>query len=62
MARPLFIYPSKEALQREEVAAFVRFYLENSTADWVAEEVKYVPSSDEQAETNLQALAEIVGE
>jgi len=61
MARPLFIYPSEEALQREEVAAFVRFYLENSTADWIAEEVSYVPSSDEQAATNLQTLAEIAG-
>ena len=62
MARPLFLYPSEEALQREAVAAFVRFYLENSTADWIAEEVSYVPSSDEQAETNLQTLAEIGGE
>jgi len=62
MARPLFIYPSEEALQREAVAAFVRFYLENSTADWIAEEVSYVPSSDKQAQTNFQTLEKIVGE
>src|SRR6056297_1950645 len=62
MARPLFLYPSKEALQREEVAAFVRFYLENSTADWIANEINYVPSSNEQAATNLQTLKEIAGE
>jgi|GEM_PF-2625162 len=62
MARPLFIYPSAEALQCEAVAGFVRFYLENSTADWIADKVSYVPSSDEQAEANLQTLEEIVGE
>jgi len=45
-------------LSREQ---FVRFYLENATADWIADKVSYVPSSDEQAETNLQTLAEIVG-
>ncbi|WP_254524672.1 PstS family phosphate ABC transporter substrate-binding protein [Natrinema caseinilyticum] len=56
MARPLFIYPAEEALQREPVAEFVRFYLENSTASWIAEDVNYVPSSDEQADENLQAL------
>ncbi|MDS0478538.1 PstS family phosphate ABC transporter substrate-binding protein [Natrinema sp. 1APR25-10V2] len=61
MARPLFIYPSEEALQREVVSEFVRFYLENSTADWIAEEVNYVPSSEEQAGENLSALEEIAG-
>jgi phosphate transport system substrate-binding protein len=29
LARPLFIYPSKAALKRPEVAAFVQFYLDN---------------------------------
>lgn len=62
MARPLFIYPSEEALTREPVAEFVRFYLENSTADWIADDVGYVPSSDEQSEANLGTLAEIVDE
>ena len=29
LARPLFIYPSKAALARPEVEAFVRYFLEN---------------------------------
>jgi len=29
LARPLFVYPSKAALKRPEVAAFVQFYLDN---------------------------------
>jgi phosphate transport system substrate-binding protein len=29
LARPLFIYPSKAALERPEVAAFVTYYLDN---------------------------------
>ncbi|ELY67577.1 phosphate ABC transporter substrate-binding protein PstS family protein [Natrinema versiforme] len=62
MARPLFIYPSEEALTREPVAEFVRFYLENSTADWIADDIGYVPSSDEQSAVNLDTLETIVDE
>ncbi|WP_222918197.1 phosphate ABC transporter substrate-binding protein PstS family protein [Natrinema sp. SYSU A 869] len=62
MARPLFMYPSAEALQREEVSEFVRFYLEKATAEWIADNVNYVPSSDEQSAANLDRLAEIAGE
>ena len=62
MARPLFIYPSEEALQREEVYEFVKFYLENSTADWIANEINYVPASEEQASENMSTLESIAGE
>ncbi|QLK26944.1 PstS family phosphate ABC transporter substrate-binding protein [Natrinema zhouii] len=58
MARPLFIYPSEEAIQREEVYEFVKFYLEESNQDWIADDVGYVPSSDEQADENLSTLDE----
>ncbi|WP_408957819.1 PstS family phosphate ABC transporter substrate-binding protein [Natrinema sp. 74] len=61
MARPLFIYPSEEALQRDPVFEFVKFYIENSTADWIAEEVNYVPSSEEQASENMATLEEVAG-
>lgn len=53
MARPLFIYPSEEALQREEVNAFVEFYIENTSADWIADDIGYVPASDDLVEENL---------
>ena len=45
LARPIFIYVSKKALQRPEVKAFAEFYLENA-AD-LAKEVKYIPLPDE---------------
>ncbi|SEV80774.1 PstS family phosphate ABC transporter substrate-binding protein [Natrinema salifodinae] len=62
MARPLYIYPSEEALESEEVYEFVNYYLENSTEDWIADDVGYVPSSDDQADENLSTLEEIAGE
>lgn len=40
LSRPLFIYVNKEAMAREEVSAFVTFYIENA-AD-LASEVGYV--------------------
>ncbi|ELY66397.1 PstS family phosphate ABC transporter substrate-binding protein [Natronococcus jeotgali] len=61
MARPLFVYPSEEALQREEVAEFMRFYIENSSADWIADEVGYVPANQDIVDENLSTLEETTG-
>lgn len=44
LSRPLFIYVNKEALAREEVKAFVTFYIEN--AGDLASEVGYVALPD----------------
>jgi phosphate transport system substrate-binding protein len=41
LSRPLFIYVNRAALQRPEVAAFARYYLEN--APTLVTEVGYVP-------------------
>jgi phosphate transport system substrate-binding protein len=41
LSRPLFVYPSKAALQRPEVEAFFKFYLANVSR--VASEVGYIP-------------------
>ncbi len=46
LSRPLFIYPSGEALQRPEMAAFVEFYLDNSQS--IAEQALFVPITAEQ--------------
>ncbi|MGQ0743509.1 MAG: PstS family phosphate ABC transporter substrate-binding protein [Acidimicrobiales bacterium] len=59
LGRPLFIYVSAAALDRPEVAAFVNFYIENSTA--VAEQALFVPLTEAQAEearTKVAALAD----
>lgn len=44
LSRPIFIYVGKKASERPEVAAFVRFYLEN--APTLVAEVGYVPLPD----------------
>jgi phosphate transport system substrate-binding protein len=56
LSRPLFIYVKKEALSRPEVAAFLRYILDNEQA--IAEASQFVPLTDEQltkAETDLDA-------
>ena len=44
LSRPLFIYVTKEAAQREAVKQFINFYLDN--ADDLAREVGYIPMPD----------------
>ncbi|KAB1198388.1 MULTISPECIES: PstS family phosphate ABC transporter substrate-binding protein [Haloferax] len=52
LSRPLFTYPAQESLAEDHVAAFARYWMENSTSkEIVADEVGYVPlSEDEQSE------------
>lgn len=60
LSRPLFIYPSKTALQRPEVAAFIQFYLDN--ADRIAEQALYVPMTAEQVAASQAIVDELVGQ
>ncbi|WP_340100726.1 PstS family phosphate ABC transporter substrate-binding protein [Salinibaculum salinum] len=55
MARPLFIYPAKSALEREEVYEFMKFYLTQAETD-IVEEIGYVPSSADLRDDNLSKL------
>ncbi|MEV8018012.1 PstS family phosphate ABC transporter substrate-binding protein [Streptomyces sp. NPDC086554] len=52
LSRPLFIYPSQKALDRDEVEAFVEYYVENN-AD-VAKDAKFIPLNSAQ-EKELKA-------
>ncbi|NOY11333.1 MAG: PstS family phosphate ABC transporter substrate-binding protein [Archaeoglobi archaeon] len=61
LARPLFIYVSKESLKKPAVREFVKFYLENLDSG-IVEEVGYVPVSKEVKEQNLKKLNEILKE
>lgn len=45
LSRPLFIYTSAELLAKPEVLGFVKFFLDNTNV--LAEEVGYVPMSDD---------------
>jgi phosphate transport system substrate-binding protein len=59
LARPLFIYVKRQALERPEVEAFVRFYLED--APELVREVGYVPLSDAQYEQSRARFEEAIG-
>jgi len=57
LSRPLYMYPSKHALRRPEVAEFMRFSVEN--APEIAEAAKIVPMTADQvskAERSLSGL------
>lgn len=56
LSRPLFIYVTKEALEREEVLEFVTFTLEN--AGTLAQEVGYIALPDADYEAGLAKLSE----
>jgi phosphate transport system substrate-binding protein len=58
LSRPLFMYPSAQALKKPEVKAFIAFYLENVNS--VAESLGFVPLTEEQLEES-EAAAEKVG-
>lgn len=61
LARPLFTYASKGALEEEHVAEFARFYVkESANQELVAEEVGYVPNSESEMQTQLEALNGVI--
>lgn len=59
LGRQLYIYPSAEALQREEVVAFVEFYINNS--DQIAEAATFIPLTEEQKTEALDKVAALAG-
>jgi phosphate transport system substrate-binding protein len=54
LSRPLFMYPSREALQRPEVKAFMDYVVENYQA--ISEASAIVPMSEQQASEAQSAL------
>ena len=57
LSRPLFTYPAQSSLAEEHVAEFARFWMENSTNEAiVAENVGYVPNTEEEKQANLDKL------
>jgi len=54
LSRPLFIYVNRESLERPEVKAFVRFYMEN--AEQLVAEVGYTPLPASVYQENLATL------
>jgi phosphate transport system substrate-binding protein len=59
LSRPIFMYPSEEAMQRPEVAAFMQFAVDNY--DQIAEAALIVPMDDSQASKSQSAVEQAVG-
>ena len=63
LSRPLFTYPAKEALAKEHVAEFAKFWIEHSTSqEIVAQEVGYVPLDDGQQQEVMNTLQQAIDE
>jgi phosphate transport system substrate-binding protein len=57
LARPLFTYPAVERLSEDHIAEFCRFFVEQSTnEEVVADQVGYVPNTQDVADTELEDL------
>jgi phosphate transport system substrate-binding protein len=54
LSRPLFMYPSQEALRRPEVKAFMEYVVQNYSA--ISEAASIVPMSEQQASEAQSAL------
>lgn len=54
LSRPLLIYVNKESLERPEVKAFVKFYLENAKS--LVRDVGYIPLPEEEYEEQLNSI------
>jgi phosphate transport system substrate-binding protein len=64
LARPLFFYANMNKVQEKtHLQEFIRFYVNEADEDYVAEEIGYVPSSQEMVEDNVANLeAAIAGD
>lgn len=60
LARPLFIYPSAKALDREEFDAFMEYYLDN--VNEVASTVGFIGLTDEQLSDNQSKLEKLINQ
>lgn len=59
LSRELFIYTSSAALEREEVKAFLEYYITNQAT--IAEQALYVPMTEEQAAKSKEAVDKLAG-
>jgi phosphate transport system substrate-binding protein len=59
LSRPLFIYPSKKALQNEATAEFVKFYVDNY--EEIATQAQFVPMTTQQAQKAQDAVTQLEG-
>ena len=54
LGRPLFVYPSADALKRPEMVEFLQFYIENQ--ETITEQATFIPMTEEQAQASTEAI------
>jgi phosphate transport system substrate-binding protein len=59
LSRPLFIYPSKKALQNKATAEFVKFYVDNY--EEIATQAQFVPMTTQQAQKAQDTVTQLEG-
>lgn len=59
LGRPLFVYPSAQALERPEVLAFIDFYLENQ--EQITTEATFIPMNEDQLAESQARVADLHG-
>lgn len=63
LARGLYTYPAMSSLAEEHVAEFAKYVIENTTSEEiVAENVGYVPSTDQNKQEQMQKLEDAIDE
>jgi phosphate transport system substrate-binding protein len=59
LSRPLYVYPSDQALQNETVDEFLKFYLDNINS--IAEQVGFISMTDQQLSESQSNLDSLIG-
>jgi phosphate transport system substrate-binding protein len=59
LSRPLYVYPSDQALQNETVDSFLQFYLDNINA--IAAQIGFIPMTDQQLQESQSKLGSLTG-
>jgi len=63
LSRPLFTYPSISSLGEEHIAEFARYFVSQTTnEEIVADEVGYVPATEETQEEQMQKLEDAISQ
>jgi phosphate transport system substrate-binding protein len=57
LGRPLFVYPTADALQRPEVDAFLKYYIDNQ--ETITEQASFIPMTKEQAQASSDKIASL---
>jgi phosphate transport system substrate-binding protein len=58
LSRPLFVYPSADAVSDETVDAFLKYYLDN--VNDVAEQTGFIPLTDQQLQDSKDSLDKLI--